>query len=367
MPFGTKGHPTAGQLVRDSLWTECSFHRRASSQVNLSVYGLMLWPMSERPDPAKPFRGHSRRKGDYRVAHGVFRRDMAGLSARERLIADLEALVLVLPPGGVFTHVTAAALLEWQLPALPEHVPHFAAVRGTKSPRRQGLVCSRLSHDAPTGAIEGLPIDAPEEILLRCARDLGVLDLVIMVDSARRLGHIDNRRMEDLLESRRPGVARLREAWRRSDPRAESAGETLLRAFHDAVDIPVRSQVEIYDSDGLFLGRADLIVCGTDRAHEYDGVRHRDKDEHRADLRRERGWANTPYSRYGYTLDDLLNHPAVVMHELDRALGRGHEPRRLKRWRALVRESMYSEVGRARIINRWKRAMGIVEWSKTAS
>lgn len=37
--------------------------------------------------------------------------------------------------------------------------------------------------------VDGLPITSAAETLLAAARDLGVLDLVVMGDSALRLGH----------------------------------------------------------------------------------------------------------------------------------------------------------------------------------
>ena len=128
----------------------------------------------------------------------------------------------------------------------------------------------------------------------------------------------------------------------------------------------VEAQVELFDDEGTFLGRGDLGVVGTRFVHEYDGAVHRDAAQHRADLRRERGWDGNGYVRKGFTLDDLLNHAAVTMHEVDRALGRPHDPRRLEAWRALVAESLYSEIGRQRIMNRWHRSMGARTWVAAA-
>lgn len=316
-------------------------------------------------DDDVPFRGHERRAGYRRVSHGLFLVDRPGLGPDEEFRRDLRALLLVLPDGAVFTHVTGARMRGWRLPALPEQVPYFAAVRCDRRPRRPGLLCARLTHDAPASMIGGLPVECAEEILLRCARDLSVLDLVIMVDSALHMGDLDSQRMDELLASGRPGVTRLRKAWELSDRLAESAGETLLRLFHWAMNVQVDSQVRLYDRDGRFIGRADLLVRGTSRVHEYDGAGHRSKVQHRADLRRERGWAGTTYERCGFTLDDLLNHDVVVMHELDRLLNRPHNMARLARWRALVDESLYSARGRTRVLNRWKRRMGVVEWART--
>lgn len=315
----------------------------------------------------QPLRGEIRLTGWRRVSHGLFVPVREGLPPDEELRRDLEAWLLVLPDSAVFTHLTAAVLLGWWLPALPEQVPVFAAVRGDVSrPRRPGLICSRLRSDLEVGRALGLPVDRPEEILLRCARDLGVVDLTVLIESALTLGHIDPDRMEAILDSRRPGVVRLRAAWRRACPRSESAGESLLHLFHDTMNISVTAQEHLFDDQGTFLGRGDLLVCGTRFVHEYDGEVHRTKRQHRTDLRRERSWDGTGYVRKGFTLDDLINHPGVTMHEIDRALGRAHDQRRLELWNRMVAESLYSETGRRRLMNRWQRAMGVWDWPRAA-
>lgn len=316
------------------------------------------------PRDDRPIRGEVRLAGYRRVSHGLYVVVRDNLTPYEELLRDLRALLLVLPECAVFTHVTAARLLGWQLPGLPEQVPYFASVRGGRRPRRPGLICSRLTHHQAPGLVEGLPIDTPEEILLRCARDLGVLDLVIMIDSALRIGHVDPGRMRALLATSRPGVVRLRKAWKLADQKAESGGETVLRIFHLAMEVAVESQVDLFDEDGTFLARADLMIRGTGLLREYDGAIHRDQRRHRADLRRERSLSGTPYKRSAFTLVDLLNHPATLMHELDRLMCRPHKLARLARWRALVDESLYSATGRQRIVNRWRRAMGVVEWPR---
>ncbi|MFD1249298.1 hypothetical protein ACFQ3F_15980 [Nocardioides ginsengisoli] len=316
--------------------------------------------------PNGAIRGEVRVAGYQRVLHGLYRPESPHLGSFENFLRDLSALQLVLPDDAVFTHVTAARLLGWQLPALPEKVPFFAAVRSRLRPRRPGLICSRLTNTSAVTFVRGLPVDDPPEILLRAARDLGDVDLAIMLDSAVRLGHVAVDAMTAVLSSKRPGCRRLQRVWDARDAGAESAGETLLRWFHDAMRIPTKSQVEIHDPDGRFVCRADLQVVGTNFLHEYDGALHRTGNAQRNDLRRERRLAATPYIRRGFTLDELLNHPAVIMHELDRLLDRAHQDRRLRRWRALIDDSFYSETGRARVMNRWYRSTTPVEWARTA-
>lgn len=315
----------------------------------------------------EPYRGQRRVKGFRRVSHGLFLVERDDLTENEEFLRDLRAWLAVLPDGAVFTHVTGARLRGWTLPKLPEQVPVFAAVQGDPTrPRRPGLLCSRLRRTVSRREFRsGLPVESAEEILLRCARDLGHIDLVILVVSAMRAGDVDAQAMEVLLASRRPGVARLRAAWREASPKLESPGEVLLYLYHRALGVAVEPQVPLYDDQGALLGVADLLLVGTSNVHEYDGAVHRGKTTHRNDLRRERGWAGSNYVRRGFTLDDLLNYSLVAMHEIDRALGRPHDQRRHERWRTLVETSMYSESGRQRVMNRWHRTMGVLDWSQT--
>ncbi len=211
--------------------------------------------------------------------------------------------------------------------------------------------------------VRGLPVEQPEEVLLRAARDLGHLDLVVLIDAARAQGHLDPSRLEEIMGSRRPGTRALRAAYAASDPRAESAGETILRRFHEVLQIQVEPQAPLADPDGTHFGRADLLIIGSRDVHEYDGAGHRTPAQQRADLRRDRHLTSASYRRRGFTLDDLVNHPAVTMHELDRALDRRHRPALLARWKRMVAESCYSATGRARLLNRWGRAMGVIDWA----
>jgi len=323
--------------------------------------------MTEKHIDDQPFRGEIRLSTLRRVSHGLGLVKRPGLSDDEEWQRDLRAYLLVLPPGAAFTHLTGARLLGWQLPKLPEQVPIFVAVTGdAPRPRRHGLICSRLVERGSPVLRHGLPVEGAEEILLRAARDLSLLDLLILLESALRLGHVDHDRMNALLASRRPGVRMLREAWRRCTGESHSGGETVLQQFHRVMEVPFRPQFELYDEHGQLLARADLHVLGTNFLHEYDGEHHRHKDQQKVDLRRERGITASSYVRKGFVLDDLLNHPVVVMHELDKALGRPHDLRRLQRWRRLVENSLYSEAGRARVMNRWRRLDGIRDWSGSA-
>jgi hypothetical protein len=286
---------------------------------------------------------------------------VAADQAAERL-RDLAAWRLVLPPDAVFTHVTAAELYGWWLPKLPAEVPVFAATASDNRPRRAGLICSRHGRVAEGITRQGLPVDAPAAVLLRAARDLAVLDLIPMIDSALRLGDVSVAELSELAHSGLPGSRRLRAALALSDGRSESAWESILRTFHRVADVPVEPQVTILDVDGVFVARADLVVLATGDLHEYDGAVHDAAGQRVRDLRRDRRLSEAGRVRRGFTASDLVRHPAVTMHELDRVLGRAHDPKRINAWTTYLNQSTLAEAGLRRLQVRWRTAR---HWSQT--
>ena len=321
-----------------------------------------------RADEFAPVRGNIRAAGFRRVSHGLYLPTGAGGDDKHEHLRDLGAWQLVLPPDAVFTHITAADLCGWWLPKLPRFVPVFAATTLEGNvPRRAGLICSRLARSSVTGVVHGLPVDSPCEIMLRAARDLALIDLVVMLDSALRLGHITADALDDYCHSGRPGSRRLRHAAAMSDPRSESPWETMLRLFHGAVEIDVQPQYDVTDDAGRFAARVDLWVRGTPFVHEYDGDEHEKAPRRKADLRRARRLLDAGVERRGYVADDLLNHPRAMLQEMDRELARPHRPVRLRRWYAWLRESSYAAAGRRRLQNRWLKVTGSTDdWGQTA-
>lgn len=317
-------------------------------------------------ESSAPIRGHIRTAGFRQVSHGLFLPDLSPGSARSEWLRELDAWRLVLPANAVFTHITASAVARWWVPTWREWVPTFAAVgSGSRGPRRPGIVLSRFADPPQRWLVDGVPLAEPGEILLRCARDLGMLDLVPLIDSALRAG-VPRADLDKAAATSRPGCRALRRALSLSDARSESAWETKLRLFHVAIGVPVEPQVQLFDERGLFLGRADLLVRGTNSVHEYDGAGHGDRDRRPMYLRRERRLAGSPYVRRGYTADDILNYPLTVLREIDEVIGRRHRPERLRPWRRMVAGSTHSYQGVERLRNRWVRNLGPADWSETA-
>ena len=222
--------------VRAHSWPPCA--RTLQFSTALQVARLLGWTAGQdigMDDSYAPMRGRYRSPMYRRLSHGLMMRQ-AELGTRDEGLRDLAAWRLVLPPDAVFTHVTAAWLFDWWLPSLPEYVPTFAATTASTRPRRAGLTCSRLDTVAVQVHRYGIPVDHPAEVLLRAARDLAVLDLVVLMDAALARSDVEVDELRALAFSRRPGSRRLRAALELSDGRSESAWESLLRVFHQVAE-----------------------------------------------------------------------------------------------------------------------------------
>lgn len=277
--------------------------------------------------------GHRRGAGWTRVGYGLHVRGEPSWSAQ------LRAWQLVLPPGAVFTHLGAARLRGWWLPAGPTPV-QVAVGKRDRHPQRQGLDVVRLARRPVAEVLDGLPVATAAETVLAVARDLELLDLVPLAGSALHLGDCTLDDLAAASRRRRRGAPRLRQVLPLLDGRSESAWESVLRLLHQAADVEVEPQRRIEDDAGRFVARADLWVVGTRRLHEYDGEVHRDRDTHRADLARDRRLVETGWQRLGWTAAEVLQGGPVIA-ACDVLLSRPWRARRLARWRSWVAASSW--------------------------
>ncbi|SDT32533.1 hypothetical protein SAMN04488543_3748 [Friedmanniella luteola] len=281
-----------------------------------------------------------------RIAHGLHAD--GPWTAEDRL----RAWGLVLPPSAVWTSLTAAQLRGWWLPAAVPR-PVFAAVaRADRHPQRRGLAVLRLREPPQAELVRGFRVATAAETLLAAARDLAVLDLVPLADSALRARDCTLEELAAVGATGRPGAAVLRRALPLLDVRSESAWESVMRVLHGVAGIPVEPQRVVRDADGRFVARADLWIVGTRRLHEDDGEVHRDRAVHRSDLDRDRRLLDVGLQRYGWTASEVLRGGPLVA-SADAALGRAWDGGRLRAWRALVDASRWGAGGRARAAARW--------------
>lgn len=254
---------------------------------------------------------------------------------------------------GCFTGLTSALVREWWLPPLPESWPVFMAM-GLDDPRpmRGGVLTSRHTRQIGFEEVQGLRCAVAAETLLACARWLCVVDMVVLVDCVLHTGAATRTEIEEVIRPRRPGARRLREALALADERSESPFETLLRLLHVWCGVDVEPQFEVVDSDGVLIAVIDLWVVGTTSAHEFDGDEHEKAPRRVKDRRRDRRLERADYVRRGYTAGDVLLRPVTVLADADRALGRPHDPSRIRPWIAQLRDSLFTPSGRSAFLAR---------------
>jgi hypothetical protein len=274
-----------------------------------------------------------------------------GVYARSRpwtLTEELSAWQLVLPATAAFSHLTAAEVRGWWLPAPMVHPIFGAMLDSEPRPRRPGLLLCRHTQPFGINLIGGLRVTTAAETLLAAARDLGVLDLVVMGDSALRLKHCTLTELAIVARQHRRGAPLLRQVIPLLNSRSESPWESIMRVLHVAAEIPVEPQFEIFD---------DLRIKGTRRLHEYDGERHREIDVHGSDLVRDRRLMAENWQRHGFISRHLISDGGSIIADVDRLLGRPWQPRRLTAWNGLLVNSLFGRAGRARAWRRWRRGL----------
>ena len=170
-------------------------------------------PIARPSGPAEPVR-HARPRADPRPDSGD------GLPSREPRPLPAAQRAGRTPVGNGCGTSTRGGWCCRRMPCSPTSPPRPSTAGGCPSspttspssppptstgsrPRRPGLICSRLDRTAQVDAEpvlrHGQPVDLPEEVLLRAARDLAMLDLVPLVDSALRSGDTTADRLTALL------------------------------------------------------------------------------------------------------------------------------------------------------------------------
>lgn len=292
-----------------------------------------------------------------KISHGLYLPKRAGgPSTLERCAA----MMSVLPRGAAMAHLTAADLYDLWTPSPPAWLPTLVVLPpGEARPQRVGLYAFRSRAALPQPhLVQGVPVVPPEICVAQLAEDLGLIDLVVAIDSALSRGLCLTEDILGGLRSRQRGLPMLRKALMLCDGRSESPWETVLRLLHVLSGIDVEPQVRIEDANGHFIARADLWIRGTRRLPEYDGAVHRDVVQHQHDLAREKALSRAGWERYGYIAKEMRDDPVHIVSDAEQALGLPRLPGRMKDWLALASGSTLTIDGRLRLARRLHRFHG---------
>jgi len=100
---------------------------------------------------------------------------------------------------------------------------------------------------------------------------------------------------------------------------AQSPMETRLRWLLIQAGLPrPQVQVDVHDTSGRFLGRADLYYPQARLIIEFDGANHRDRMTE--DLRRQNAILSAGYQLLRFTSADLYQRPGAIVGQVRGAL-----------------------------------------------
>lgn len=244
----------------------------------------------------------------------------------------IAAYSAVMRPGEFFSHDTAAHLL-----GLPGRTPtdvtplHVSVAPPLRAARRVGVRSHHLWDEAVTVVDAGHPVADPASTFCHLSSSRSVDDLIVLGDAlvlpdeeGRRHGlRVDLTLLAARVAGYRGrGGRRAREAigWVREG--AESPMETLLRLLLVRAGLPEPElNVELYDGDGHFVARVDLLYREQRVVVEYDGDHHRtDTRQYERDIARSEAIQALGYRHIRIRAAGVFEHPEATVTRVRRAL-----------------------------------------------
>jgi very-short-patch-repair endonuclease len=161
-----------------------------------------------------------------------------------------------------------------------------------------------------------------EQTLRDCGRCLPLCQAVSVLDSALRLGRVDQHDLAALVPGRGRDAGRLAEAVRLVDPQAQSVLESAARVLFVTNGLgPLRSQVRVERVGWVDFVLSDWLVV------EVDGYAvHRDRFDE--DRRRDAELVRQGYVVLRFTYRDIERRPQWVLDVVRETLRRGRSHRR---------------------------------------
>lgn len=278
-------------------------------------------------------------KGEGVAKHRLRARDLAAPFCGVRAPADADLsllhrcrlLGLAVPEHAFFSGVTAAALLGVPVPLAhtrPDAPLEVGVADPARAIRRRGVRGRRLQIEATdVGTRHGVRLTSPGRTWCDLAPSLTLAELVAAGDFL--IFHTHPVATRDELEgaaNRHPGRrwrSKLLRALELLDDRSESPKESVLRVIVVSHGFPApRANVGIYDENGRFVARVDLLFEEYREILEYQGDQHRtDMRQWRRDISRRAELESLDYHVTEVVADDLADVRAFV-RRLERNLRR---------------------------------------------
>lgn len=247
------------------------------------------------------------------------------------LQATCLAVLLVAPRHGFICGPTAAELHGIPLPPRlmhPRAMLTVAVPAPERAIRRAGVRGRRLKiEDTEIVMANGVRVTSPARTWCDLANDLSLPELVAAGDFLIRRRHVVVTRAQlEAAVAAYPsgrGHGLLRRAVALLDERSESPKESELRVVVIIGGLPApEANVEIFDENGRFIARVDLLIREFGEVLEYHGDHHRtDRKQWRRDRTREAELEAVGLHVTEVT-DDDLNPPDAMLERLRTILRR---------------------------------------------
>lgn len=252
-----------------------------------------------------------------RVLHGYYTSKQTKVTHALRC----RAAARTLPGDSVITGRSAATLLGLELAGVNDPV-EVLVKRPTHGNRRAGIRswvrAFKDGEHVPWGEVNvALPNRIGFDLLSRNTIRFGVANC----DALLRSGLTDEDALREFISEHR--YYGWKKAWRAldlTDARSESIPESVLRVNLVQAKLYPTPQVEVYDANGIFVGRLDLAFEEERVAVEYDGAWHGSPEQQWRDLARRQRLRECGWTVIVVTADELYNSPDKVVARVRSAL-----------------------------------------------
>ena len=198
----------------------------------------------------------------------------------------------------------------------------IAVPSGGAHPDRRGVIGRRLVlRDCDVTVYAGIATTTPARTWLDCAAVIPIEHLVAMGDAILRRQLAEPAELADIVAwaRRRRGVINARRSLPLLDPRAESPGESLVRAHLVLYGVPRPECNRNIYHHGLWIARVDICWLEHRVIVEYDGAVHLEERQRRRDAARRNQLQEAGWLVITFTADDLRR-PWLMAMQVKRAL-----------------------------------------------
>ena len=186
--------------------------------------------------------------------------------------AELDAYALLLAPHAVFSHTTAAKILDLPLPKIEPRPFHVTVPHGKARGSRQGITWHSREIAHSVIVHKGMRVTDGLRTWQDLAGSLSVPDLVAIADVLLRRRHCTR---EELLDTSGVRHARsLSKAAELADPGSASAQESLFRVAMIQAGLPRPELNKDIIEQGAWLGCGDFVWEPFRVIADYDGEHH---------------------------------------------------------------------------------------------